>query len=161
METPVTIYTFSVLGLSFVFQGHFLSAFIFLYGLFFLLMLFDVFTRMQIERKINGTNSGKGREGLTAKSKILATMFFVAMLVYFTIGYFDNQALSISASLALTMIMVLYVMYELISIVENQLESAEINNVKANPVTALLSKLLGIVYNKVESKLLKDANEKD
>ena len=161
MEAQITTYTFSVLGLSFVFQGHFLSLFIFLYMLFFVLMFVDVFTRMKIERKRKGTQSHKGREGLTAKAKILITMFVVAMLVYFIVGYFDRESISITASIALTGVMMLYVMYELISIVENQIEYADVNNIKVNPVTMLLSKMLGIVYKKIETKILNETNGKD
>ncbi len=159
-----------IAGVPFVFQGFLMQLFAFLWLMYGLLVPFDVGTRARIEKyalnkNIKGrrVHSHPMRKGLQEKSFVLAIMIVVAFGGYFISGIFNDGSVTckficISISTMLNLFMGMYVVTEIVSIIENQIEYSEISGQKVNPVTRLLAKTFGILYKGLAKKLESNVN---
>ena len=162
--TAGIISTITVLGVTFTFGFHLPQIFAFMFMLYLLLVPVDVFTRWRVEKNnpVDDTRTNfksyKLRNGLIDKITVSIYMSLGAVAVYFIAGTLgaNNGVCSIiciTANAIISIFMSMFVLSEFSSIIENTLDYAKITNTKPNPVTILLSKTLGIVYNQLEKKL--------
>lgn len=168
MPLNVSVFAFSLFGLSFVFQGYMFSAFIFLWFLYGFIVPLDVWTRVRILKlTATSTKSWKMRTGIADKVQILLLMLFLAIGSYYVSGIFGNGSCSficVTSGGLVALFMGMFVVTEFSSVLENQIEFAAKSGTKPNKVVELLAKALGIIYtnltDSVEDKL-NQLNHKD
>lgn len=157
-----SVISFSILGVSFVFNAYMFNLFIFLWVLYGAIVPLDVWTRVRILKYTKVTTKSKAmREGIAEKAQILIIMGFLAACAYFISGIAASEScgfMCISLGTVVSIFMALFLVTEFSSVLENLIEYSRESKIKANPVVILLSKALGIVYVNLTRRLDNEVN---
>jgi hypothetical protein len=148
MKTSPYIKILTILGVTIGFNFYGLSLFVLLLLIYWVIAIFDIFTRFCIERKLHSIKSSKFGNGILKRANktviCLSTMVIIAHARYEFFSSPCDDGMCIFISAIPSIILGLFLAEELISLVENAME---LDN-SQNKVLGFIKKILGVGMRK-------------